>query len=342
MVLPKEFHSKVPFELESGEILPELTIAYSTYGVRAADDSNVVWVCHALTANSDAADWWSGLIGAGKQFDPDKHFIVCANILGSCYGSSGPLTQKPKTNQPYFSSFPSITIRDMVRAHDLLREHLAINSISVGIGGSMGGYQILEWAVHSPNLFRSMVLLVTGSAESAWGKAIHTAQRMAIEADPTWKNSHPTAGKSGLEAARAMGMVSYRNYEQYVNTQSDTKPTLNGFRAESYIRYQGQKLSGRFNAFSYWLLTKAMDGHHIGRNRGPIKEVLSKVETPSLVIGITTDFLCPIAEQKKLAQDLPNASFVQIDSPYGHDGFLIESEQIANAIAKFLRKPTPS
>lgn len=328
-------HIQVPFKLESGE-LPELEIAYHTYGTKAEDDSNVIWVCHALTANSDAAEWWEGLIGEGKVLDPARHFIVCANIIGSCYGSSGPLSENPVTGQPYYASFPEVTIRDMARAHDLLRKHLGISKIHLTIGGSMGGYQVLEWAYLHPDVFDHLALLVTGSAESAWGKAIHTTQRMAIETDKTWRDNSNNAGKTGLETARGIGMLTYRNYAQYVATQSDAEPVLSDFKAESYIRYQGSKLAKRFNAYSYWLLTRSMDSHHLGRNRSSLKEALNRIKSKALVIGITTDFLCPVAEQKKLASGLPNAKYVEIDSPYGHDGFLIESEQISREISQFL------
>ena len=291
-------HLQVPFKLESGEELADLQIGYHTYGKKAVDDSNVIWVFNALTANSDVQDWWGGLVGDGKIIDPQHHYIVCANILGSCYGSSGPLTINPKTNQPYYSTFPSITIRDMVKAHDLLRVHLGIEKIHLGIGGSMGGYQALEWSYFNPTLFDHLTLLVTGASESAWGKAIHTTQRMAIETDSTWKDLSPDAGKRGMETARGIGMLTYRNYAQYVASQSDLEPVLANWRAESYIRYQAQKLGKRFNAYSYWLLSNAMDTHHLGRGRSSLEEALKKVVSKTLVIGIKTDFLCPVEEQK--------------------------------------------
>ena len=327
---------QVPFELEQGAILPELEIGYHTFGSLNEKGDNVIWVCHALTANSDVSDWWAGLYGSGSLFDPDKYFIVCANILGSPYGSSGPLSINPKTGTPYYSSFPQITIRDMVKAHQLLADKLKINKIYLGIGGSMGGYQVLEWAYSNPELFENITMLVSGSAESAWGKAIHTSQRMAIEADPTWTDMTENAGNKGLEAARGIGMLTYRNYEQFVDRQSDESPNISNHRAESYIRYQGQKLSKRFNAFSYHLLTNAMDSHHIARGRGTLPDVLAEIKTRALVIGIKTDFLCPVAEQKKLASGLANASYIQIDSPFGHDGFLIEADQIRKVITEFL------
>ncbi|PHQ79692.1 MAG: homoserine O-acetyltransferase [Thalassobium sp.] len=323
-------------KLENGAELPGLEIAYHTYGEMNADKSNVVWICHALTANSDAEDWWEGLVGDGKLMDPSKYFIVCANILGSCYGSSGPMTNDPSTGEPYYSGFPDVTIRDMVNAHELLRVHLGVDKIWLGLGGSMGGYQILEWACSQNNLIENMVLLVTGAKESAWAIAVHEAQRLAIEADNTWRDHNKEAGRDGLIAARGIGMLTYRNYETYVAVQSDDEEKLDDFKAASYIKYQGNKLADRFNAYVYWLLTKSMDSHNLGRGRGGIEKALTGVTAPALVIGIESDILCPVEEQKKLAAALPNGSYIEIKSGYGHDGFLIESDAIHAAINAFL------
>lgn len=324
------------FPLESGSKLPGIEITYHTYGSLNRQKNNVVWICHALTANSDCADWWSGLVGKGKVFDPANYFIVCATILGSCYGSSGPLTMDTKTGKRYFSNFPVVTIRDMVNAHILLRKHLGIHKIAIGCGGSMGGYQVLEWAVTEKNIFDRMVLLATGAKESAWGIAIHTAQRMAIETDDTWKDASAQAGAKGLKTARAIGMLTYRGYEAFVKTQTDRDEKTDDFKASSYIHYQGEKLVKRFNAYAYWLLTKAMDSHNLARGRGKIANVLKTIKTKSLVIGINTDILCPVSEQKFLAKNMGNAFFREIDSDYGHDGFLVEWEKITKEIKKFI------
>jgi homoserine O-acetyltransferase len=333
----KIFQSGVPFRTEQGGILPSLEIAYHTYGKLNAKGDNVIWACHALTANSDVADWWSGLVGPGKTLNPEEHFIVCANILASCYGSSGPLSVNSQTGKPYYHSFPVITIRDMVQAHILLRKHLSIEKISLCLGGSMGGYQVLEWALAEPQVFEKLFLIATGAAESAWGIAIHTAQRLAIEADDTWMDSKPAAGSRGLKAARAIGMLTYRNYNAFVERQTDTTHVLGQYRAESYIHYQGEKLVNRFNAQSYHLLTRAMDSHHIGRGRGTLEEVLRSIHIPVLVAGIISDHLCPIEEQRFLAKHLPNAVLREIDSPYGHDGFLIEWEELSDIVGAFIR-----
>ncbi|MEO6882991.1 MAG: homoserine O-acetyltransferase [Bacteroidia bacterium] len=331
------FFSEENFLLESGEILPQLEITYHTYGTLNADKSNVVWICHALTANSDAADWWHILVGEKKIFDPEKYFIVCANILGSCYGSSGPLSIDPKTEKKFFSAFPRITIRDMIQAHIVLRKKLGIEKIHALIGGSMGGYQAMEWMFTESLIFENCILIATSAKESAWGIAIHTAQRMAIETDTTWKNNSENAGKQGLKTARAIGMLTYRNYEAYVKMQTDESENHDALKASSYILYQGEKLANRFNTYSYWLLTKGMDSHNLARGRGKMKTVLNTLKTKTLVIGISEDLLCPVAEQKFLAKHLANATYQEIHSLYGHDGFLIEESSLTEVIRDFLK-----
>ena len=314
-----------PFTLESGVSLPKLKIAYHYYG-EYTPGKKVAWVCHALTANSDVAEWWKGLVGEGSIINPNDYFIVCANIIGSCYGST-------QTDQ-----FPMITIRDMVKANILLRQHLGIESIDLLLGGSMGGYQALEWAIMEPTVIQKMFLIATTAAESAWAIAIHTAQRLAIEADTTWKDAKPNAGAKGLKAARAIGILTYRNYDIFKEKQTDADAEkIDNLKAASYINYQGDKLVNRFNAYSYWLLTKSMDSHHIARGRGgDLKATLSSIQTPTLVIGINSDILCPLTEQKFMEAHMPNASLVAIDSMYGHDGFIIETAQITTHLKAWL------
>jgi homoserine O-acetyltransferase len=325
------FEYNQPFTLENGQQLPGLTIAYHTYGTLNAHKTNVVWVCHALTANSDAADWWKGVVGPGYVINPEKYFIVCANILGSCYGTTGPRSLQPQTQQAYNHHFPLITIRDMVNAHILLRRHLGIEKIHLLIGGSMGGYQALEWSIMEKEAIDRLFLLATSPTESAWGIAIHATQRLAIEADSTWQTDSPQAGQKGLKAARAIGILTYRNYGILVQKQSETDPEkLDDYRAASYMNYQGDKLVKRFNAYSYWLLTKAMDTHHLARGRGgDVEAVLQGIQQKTLLIGIGSDILCPVQEQRHLQEHIPNSTLVEIDSAYGHDGFMVETEKIS-------------
>ncbi len=334
----KVFEHKQEFILESGEYLPGLSVTYSTYGTLNADKSNVVWICHALTANSDAADWWNGVVGENHVIDPEKYFIVCANILGSCYGTTGPLSINPATQQPYYNSFPLITIRDMVQAHILLRKHLGIEKIFLLMGGSMGGYQAMEWCVMEQGVMENLLLLATSASESAWGIATHTAQRLSIEADATWNMPSAAAGGKGLKAARAIGMLTYRNYGIMVQQQTDPDTEKTGnYKASSYINYQGDKLVQRFNAYSYWLLTKSMDSHHLARGRGGnLETVLQGIKQRTLIIGISSDILCPLVEQHFLAAHIPNTTMIEIDSDYGHDGFMVESGIISQHVAGWL------
>jgi len=336
----KFFDSQTDFTLENGKVLPSLRVAYHTYGQLNADKSNVIWVCHALTASSDVADWWKGLVGEGCLINPDRHFIVCANILGSCYGTTGPLSNDPATGKPYFSSFPQVTIRDMVQSFILLRKHLGIDRIHLLMGGSMGGYQALEWAVMEKEVIEKLFLIATSPSESAWGVAVHTAQRLAIEADSSWQDLTPDAGARGLKAARAIGMLTYRNYGTFQDKQTDPDPEkIDDFKASSYINYQGDKLVKRFNAYSYWLLTKAMDSHHLGRGRGgDLIKVLRSIPQPTLIIGIRSDILCPLDEQQFMADHIPHTRFYEIDSAYGHDGFIIETVQISRFLNEWMRE----
>ena len=325
------FHHEGPFQLESGKTLPGITIAYHVYGKLNEAGDNVVWVCHALTANSDAARWWPGMVGENNCISPEKYFIVCANILGSCYGSTGPLTINSNTQQPYYSDFPNVTIRDMVKAHILLRKHLGIEHIHLLMGGSMGGYQALEWCVMEKEIIKNLFIIATSSTESAWGIAVHTAQRLAIEADTSWKDHAADAGLKGLKAARAIGILTYRNYGILALKQTDPDTEkLDYYKASSYVNYQGEKLISRFNTYSYWLLTKAMDSHHLARGRGgSTEEVLRNINQKTLIIGVNSDILCPVEEQRFLARHMPHATLIEIDSAYGHDGFMVEAEKIS-------------
>ncbi|PWJ42510.1 homoserine O-acetyltransferase MetX [Sediminitomix flava] len=327
------------FELESGEILPEFQLEYQTAGKINEDGSNIIWACHALTGNADVMDWWSGLFGDNKIFNPDEHFIICANVLGSCYGSTGPLSVNPRTNKPYYHSFPSITIRDMVNALDLLRVDLGISKIHTLIGGSLGGQQALEWAVKHPTLAENLIIVASNAKHSPWGIAFNETQRIAINADPTWKEERDDAGINGLIAARSIAMLSYRNYETYETTQmDDDEDKVNNFRASSYQQYQGEKLTKRFNAYSYWTLSKAMDSHNLGRNRGGLKEALKLIKSYTQVIGVNTDVLFPVSEQRFIARYVENVTYEEINSTYGHDGFLVEFNKLAKAIDAFFKQ----
>ena len=331
------FHASSPFLLENGGQLAELTIGFHTYGHLNAERTNVIWVCHALTANSDVSDWWSGLYGAENVFDPEKYCIVCANMIGSCYGSTGPRSRQPETGKGYGKDFPLVSIRDVARAHLLLLEHLNIAAVALCVGGSCGGHQVLEMAYLLPEKIKKIALLVCASRESAWAIAIHQSQRLAIEADPSWADDTDDGGQRGLRAARAVGLLSYRSIEAYRDTQTDADERMDDFRAASYVRYQGDKLVKRFYAQSYWHLTKTLDTHHIGRGRGGVAAALGQLKMPAFIFSIQQDLLIPPHEQEVLARHLPNVQFHSYDSPYGHDGFLVETEAVRAQLLPFLR-----
>ncbi len=334
------FTYKKAFKLENGKTIKNLQIAYHTYGALNKKKTNVVWVCHALTANSDVFEWWKGLFGESALFNPAEHFIVCANILGSPYGTTHPLSEHPSTGQPYYLSFPQFTVRDLAAAHRLLADHLELPIIDVLIGGSLGGQQALEWSILEPERIKRLILLATNAQHSPWGIAFNESQRLAISTDRTFYAQTPGGGNKGLKAARSIALLSYRSYQTYDLSQqelSDDKTDL--FKASSYQNYQGEKLVKRFNAYSYWYLSKAMDSHHVGRKRGSVEQALLKIKARTLVIGITSDLLFPPSEQKFLAAHIRGAAYTEIHSIYGHDGFLVETGLISKEIGSFLKQP---
>jgi homoserine O-acetyltransferase/O-succinyltransferase len=331
--MPEIFNYKETFQLESGKTLPAFHLAYTTFGELNAAKDNVVWVFHALTANSNAAEWWPGLIGDEQLFNAANHFIICVNMPGSCYGSINPL------NDESYHNFPLFTIKDMIGTYQKLKKFLGIDKIYIGIGGSMGGQQLLEWAVTEPSLFNHIIPIATNAQHSPWAIAFNAAQRISIETDATWKEKNEHAGINGMKAARSIALLSYRNYETYQSAQSQNDNTaLQDFKSESYQRYQGEKLAKRFNAFSYYFLSKSMDSHNIGRGRESVQQALNTIEAKTLVIGISSDILFPTHEQEFIAANIPGAALNVIHSTYGHDGFLLEFEQIENIIINFLKK----
>lgn len=331
--MPEIFNYKEAFQLESGKTLPGFHLAYTTIGELNADKDNVVWVFHALTANSNAVEWWPGLIGDGQLFNPAEHFIICVNMPGSCYGSICPLDDES------YHNFPLFTIKDMVAAYQKLKDFLGIDKIDIGIGGSMGGQQLLEWAVTEPSLFNHIIPIATNAQHSPWAIAFNAAQRISIETDASWKEKTEYAGINGMKAARSIALLSYRNYETYQSAQSENDNiAFKDFKSESYQRYQGEKLAKRFNAFSYYFLSKSMDSHNIGRGRESIQQALKTIEAKTLVIGISSDVLFPTSEQQFISSHIPGAALNVIHSTYGHDGFLLEFAQMEKIIINFLKK----
>lgn len=333
------FEHSSDFELESGQLLPGFQLYYEVLGNQELNHDKIIWVCHALTGNATVTDWWEGLFGSGKLFNPQEYTIICANSLGGCYGSTGPLSINPETSKPYFHSFPALTNRDIVQAFDLLRKSLGIHQIHTLIGGSLGGQQALEWSILQPGVFDHLIIVASNAVHSPWGIAFNESQRMAISLDTTWPLEDEKAGLEGMKIARSIALLSYRSYDTYALSQKeDDLNKTDDYKASSYQVYQGEKLSKRFNAFSYWTLSKAMDSHHVGRNKSGAGAALNKISAKTLVIGVNSDLLFPTEEQKYIAENITNALYQEINSCFGHDGFLIETPQIEKCISNFYKQ----
>lgn len=333
---------KSPFATESGFAIPEPTVAYQTWGELNANRDNAVLVCHALTGNAQADEWFGGFFGEGKTLDPARQFIICPNVLGSCYGTTGPVSINPETDNPYRIDFPIVTVRDTVRLQQQLLNEMDIKGIELVTGGSLGGMQALEFCIMDDRP-RSAVLMGMGKAHSPWQIGISHTQRQAIYNDPNWNEGYYKEGsqpEDGLATARMIAMISYRSPKDF-ESKFGRKRQADGdfFQVESYLNYQGQKLAGRFDAVSYVRLTQMMDSHDVARGRGSYTDILRKVNLPVLVIGFDSDGLYPVYEQKELADLLPNGSYEEISSPHGHDAFLIEFKKMNAAISSFLTPP---
>ncbi len=322
-----------PFQLEQGGSIADPVIAYHTYGTLNAARDNVIFICHALTANSDAEDWWHGLFGKDDVFDWDKHFIICANNLGSPYGSSSPLHSNKETNEIYGLDFPFFTLRDTARLHIELLEFFKISSVKLLIGGSCGGNICQEIAYLWGERIRNMALLCCSAVETPWVIAIHEAQRIALRSDSTLSEKKEEAGAAGLKACRAVAMPFYRTPASFKLRQQEIDlEKMDDFRAASYINYQGEKFVKRFNAQCYYQLLTALDTHNMARGRGRIEDALAKIKANTIVIGFDSDMLIPKIEQQFLAKHIPKAEYSEIKSLFGHDAFLIELEDIRKCI----------
>ncbi len=334
------FRPIAPLRLESGEALPNTQIAFRTWGRLSARADNAVIVCHALTGSADADDWWAPLFGAGRAIDPERDFIVCSNVLGGCYGSTGPTSPAPD-GRPWGARFPSVTIRDQVHAQILLANALGIRHIRLVIGGSMGGLQALEWALLDPDRVDAVASVAAAARHSPWCMAWSEAQRLALAADPKYRDGHyPPADPpvAGLAAARAMAMVSYRSpgaLASRFSRNGDAPYSTDDGSVQGWLRHHGQALTRRFDANSYRVLLDAMDTHDLGRGRGGCGTALANLHQPVLVGSVTSDALYVPADQFELATLLPFATLVAIDSPHGHDGFLIDAARFEPALRRF-------
>jgi homoserine O-acetyltransferase len=350
--------------LEGGGQLRDVRLAYETWGALAPDAGNAILVCHALTGDSHAAGpqgpghptpgWWDDLIGPGRVLDTDRWFVVCVNVLGGCQGTTGPASPRPDRRGRYGSEFPVVTIRDMVRTQARLADALGIDRWAPVVGGSMGGMQVLEWGVMFPDRVRALVPIATCTAATAQQIAYWSTGRRAIALDPRWRDGDyydaaPGDGPhGGLALARMISQITFRTDRVFTDKFGrDEVESLAGqfdlwqrFQVERYLEHHGDKLIRRFDANSYLLLTKAMDLHDLGRRRGGMAAALARVEAPVVAVGISSDVLYPAYQSRELVDALVarghDARYVEIDSPHGHDAFLIEDDQVAALLAPVL------
>ena len=349
------------FRLEAGGELAELTVAYETWGELDADGANAVLVLHALTGDSHAhgpagpghlhAGWWDTTIGPGRPLDTDRFFIVCANVLGGCQGTTGPASPDPSRSdgRPYGGGFPTITIRDQVRVEARLTDALGIDAWAAVVGGSMGGMRALEWAVSYPERVRQALVLACGAQASAEQIALCSVQAHAIRADVRWRggdyyDAPPGEGPHvGLGVARRIGQISYRSEPEFAlrfgrDAQGHEEPLRGGrYAVESYLDHHAERLVRRFDANTYLVLSRAMDHHDVGRGRGGVAAALQRVRAEVVVAGIDSDRLYPLHLQEEIAELLPGRPKLHvITSIYGHDAFLVENEAVGRIIREAL------
>ncbi|MFZ1984275.1 MAG: homoserine O-acetyltransferase [Desulfatitalea sp.] len=365
IVTPQKFTfggMEEPMVLESGRTLGQgpVEIVYETYGQPNADRSNAILICHALSGDHHAAGyhaphdpqtgWWDGMIGPAKAFDTSQYWVICSNIIGGCKGSTGPGSINPASGQPYGLAFPIVTIGDMVEAQKRLVDHLGITRLYSMAGGSMGGFQVLEWCLRYPQMVGSAICLASAARLSAQAIAFNSIGRSAITLDPEWKEGR-YEGKGpehGLATARMVGHITYLS-EMLLDAkfgrrlQSATRLSYNftsEFAIESYLNHKGSAFTQRFDANSYLYITKAMDYFDISRSYGPLKEAFAQVAARCLFVSYSSDWLFPTSQTKEMVRALlcngKPVSFIEIDSPYGHDAFLVEEEKLARMISGFL------
>jgi homoserine O-acetyltransferase len=329
-----------PFALESGATLPEVRVAYRSFGRLSAGGDNAVLVCHALTGSADVHEWWGPLIGPGRALDPGHDFVICSNVLGSCYGTTGPVCVPPGGDRPYGPGFPRVSVRDMVRVQAALLDALGVRRLRLALGGSLGGMQVLEWAAHQPGRVEAIAPIAVSGRHSAWCIALSEAQRHAIRADPRWNGGRYAPSdppSAGLATARMLAMCTYRSRASFEQRFGRTPGQDAGRFFEDWLARHGERLVQRFDANTYLTLTHAMDSHDLARGRGRYADVLASIRQPALVVAIDSDVLYPPEEQMELAAGLPGARLEWLRSPHGHDAFLIETDALNQQLREFRR-----
>ena len=348
--------------LQFGGSFGPVTLAYETWGTLNSDAGNAILLTHALTGDAHAHDdrcpddpraaWWNPLIGPGRAFDTEKYFVICSNVLGGCYGSTGPTSLDPLTERPYGLRFPLVTIRDMVNAQRKLIDHLGVRRLEMVAGGSVGGQQALEWAVSYPEMVRKVAVVAATAALTAQAVAFSEVERQAIMADPRWQGGDYAPGQgpdAGLAIARMLAMITYQSEElmekrfarrparrRNISTPSGYATFGGPFDVESYLYHQGEALVRRFDANSYLYLSRAMDLYDVSEGHASLEAALRRIKSRALFIGIRSDFLFPAARVRQLAEQVSQAggqaSYIELDSPHGHDAFLKEWDQMTAAL----------
>jgi len=366
IVEKKYIRLRDPFELECGESLEQVQIAYETYGTLSKDRDNAILIIHALSGDAHAAGyhserdgkpgWWDSMIGPGKAFDTDKFFVVCSNCLGGCMGTTGPSSLNPRTNTPYALSFPPFTITDMVRLQKKLIEELGLDRLVTVVGGSMGGMQALEWSILYPQRLESCMIIASSVSLSAQALAFDVVGRNAVMSDPNWNNGDyygKTIPASGLSTARMLGHITYlstESMESKFGREKKEKTSAENyfsteFQVESYLSYQGQKFTERFDANSYLYITKAMDNYDVPARFGTLENALKNAgNLKFLITAISSDWLFPTSQSLEMVRALrslgSDVTFFEMQSQYGHDAFLLETETLTKLIKAFLKRVT--
>ena len=386
LVEPRDFTSSTPFVCDDGHTLPGFTLRYETYGHLNPAKDNAVLVCHALSGDHHCAGihsladrkpgWWNNLIGPGKAVDTNHLFVVCANVLGGCQGSTGPLSPDPATGRPYGITFPAVTIRDMVRSQKLLLDHLGVRRLRCALGGSMGGMQALQWSIEYPDFCDKVLAMATTAREGAQAIAFNEVGRQAILQDPEWnQGNYPKGGgpRVGLAIARMMAHITYlsdasmdRKFGRKT-VKPRPSPVVPGdagsgmlgdegapataaafdinFEVQSYLRYQGQSFINRFDANTYLYITRAIDGFDLAASYGgSLENAFAPVRAETLVVGFTSDWLFPPEQNREIVLALQragkNASYAELATDLGHDSFLLESPELYALVRAFLDRRT--